>query len=61
MNSTDDTVINLDLPIETIGKLALYAHQKDMKLNDFIVDLLKEYSKEIMNDIGPEFLAEEQT
>jgi uncharacterized protein (DUF1778 family) len=61
MNSTDDTTITLDLSIETIGKLALQAHERDMKLNDFIIDVMTEYAKEVKNEKGPEFLTEDQT
>jgi uncharacterized protein (DUF1778 family) len=59
MNSTDDTLITLDLPIETIGRLALHAHERDMKLNDFIIDVMKEYAKEVVkNEKKPELLTE---
>ena len=37
----DMETISVDLSYEEIGRLALQAHERDMKLNDYIIELLK--------------------
>ena len=39
-------IIEVDLDLETIGTLALEAHRRDMKLNDFIIEILTKYVEE---------------
>ena len=34
------TTMPLDLELEEIGRLAIMAHNRDMKLNDFLVEIL---------------------
>lgn len=36
----DTEILTLDLTLEEIGSLALLAHEKDVTLNEFIVDVL---------------------
>lgn len=56
-----DNKITLELPLETIGKIALQAHEKNMKLNDFIIDVVKDYANKVNeNEEKPEFLTEEK-
>jgi uncharacterized protein (DUF1778 family) len=51
--------VTFDLSNETIVKLALMAHEQDMKLNDFIVNILTDYAKELIKDSEKlEFLVE---
>jgi len=38
-----EEVIELDIPDETLLKLALEAHNRDMKLNDYILQVVKEF------------------
>lgn len=35
--------ITIDLPLEELGRLALMAHNADMKLNDYIVHAIVEH------------------
>lgn len=39
-------IIPLDLSIEEIGRLAILAHEADMKLNDYIIKIILEYIDE---------------
>ena len=38
-----EEIIELDLSDDVLLQLALEAHNADMKLNDYIIQLLKEY------------------
>lgn len=56
-----DNKITLELPLETIGKIAIQAHEKNMKLNDYIIDVVKDYANKVNeNEENPEFLTEEK-
>lgn len=52
--------ITIELSIEEIAKLALMAHEKDIKFNDLIVDILQNYAKDIIeNPNDPQLLIED--
>lgn len=36
-------IVTFDLPLEEIGRIALLAHEADMKLNDYIIKILTDY------------------
>ena len=38
------SIVHLDLTYEEIGKLALAAHHRDMKLNDYLVEIAVNYA-----------------
>jgi uncharacterized protein (DUF1778 family) len=51
--------ITFELSTEDIAKIALMAHENDMKLNDFIVRILSDYAREMIKDSEKlEFLVE---
>lgn len=43
-------VVELDLPLDQIGRLAIQAHEQDMKLNDYINDIIREYCEKVIDD-----------
>ena len=43
MKKKEYEIIELELDLETIGSLAIEAHRRDMKLNDFIIEILVKY------------------
>lgn len=51
--------ITFELSTEDIARIALMAHENDMKLNDFIVRILSDYAREMNeNPEKLEFLVE---
>jgi hypothetical protein len=42
--------IEVDIPDDVLLKLALEAHRLDMKLNDYILQITKEYIEERKNE-----------
>jgi len=56
----DEELIEIELPLEEIGRLALEAHERDMTLNDYVVEiLLREANKELEKTIEIELTEEE--
>lgn len=52
-NSSDDLeIIPIELPSDVLLKLAIEAHERDMKLNDYLIKLFMEYVKDILKDKG---------
>ena len=47
---SDENIV-LDLPDEVILRLALEAHKKDIKLNDHLLNIIKDYIKEATGDV----------
>ncbi len=46
----NDEIIPIDLPVDVIATLAIAAHEEDMTLNDFIVERIGEYCKDIIEE-----------
>ena len=45
-------IVTMELPSDILLKLALEAHERDMKLNDYLVMLFMEYAKEWLENRG---------
>ena len=45
-------IVPIELPSDILLKLALEAHERDMKLNDYLVMLFMEYAKEWLENRG---------
>jgi len=56
-----DEIVTLDLDVVTIARLALSAHEKDMKLNDFIVEIISDYLNDLSQNNHPELLIEKNS
>ena len=50
MKSDDHEFVTIELDLEAIGLLALKAHEKDMKLNDFIVETILKMNNCILGE-----------
>jgi len=47
-----ETTIEVELTLEEIGILALEAHKRDMKLNDFVVEVAINYANKVIENEG---------
>jgi len=50
-----EKMVNMEIILDddVLLKLALEAHRKDMKLNDYLIEILLEYCDEQQRDIEP--------
>ena len=48
--SQEYTEIELNIDEDVLLTLALEAHRRDMKLNDYILEIIMEYCEQVEND-----------
>jgi hypothetical protein len=56
--SKETETIDIDLSLEEIGRIALMAHERDMKLNDFIIEAVKKHIAELNIDFSDDYLTD---
>ena len=48
----ENEIIPIELPSDILLKFAIEAHERDMKLNDYLVMLFMKYAKDLVEDRG---------
>jgi len=56
MSEEDYEIIEIELPIDVVAMLAIEAHNRDMKLNDLITEILLDFCKQTeINSLREEY------